>query len=1849
MSSSVSLPQLSPLNFTSLDFNSIVTLVTNIIQDNPSFFNGVNDFLTSNAAIEVIQLVAYIVDLLADRIDWIANELTLPTATQLDNVMNLLALINYRLTLPMTAAVTITMTISSWVQPFVVPAMYRLPATDLNGNTTYFELLMKNSNGNYVYSGTGSTYQFNTGFQVSPILTHNDLVFYQGTSFQEFYTMQGSQNETVQLGQISVEEGSIEVWKVTLDSNGNILTMIELTQVTSFISPAAQAATAMNLPPYEIQDTDQNGVILVFGETPVVTIFNSNGTDQIMVWYRTTTGAAGNITTNSINYTTTLLVSGVNVQANFLNNTSATGGANSETIEHARAYGPLTITTVEKTVNPDDFTVLLGDLPLLLNSITYGKSNEPANIFNELGYYIPPYDAWIYPVVNQSGWENLPTYAYPTGLRVTRPYTLYGLIATEQIIFTTTQAILTKLKYYALNGSTNNIKVSDFFNQTTYVPGTDYVIDLNGRTITVLSGALAVGDLVIVQYFENAGMDANTVVINFATGDTRPIPAQPIYPGLTTYAWSEDLQSMLKENTSSSGDYNWPNNDYYIDYQNSTITRNPSQPFLEGKVSFAISANNFIPYNNLEPVYLANGINNQFIIGLNGLNTTVYNAELDITMDCYNGWATVGNGLNVTLTASNKYSFQIALDGNSEYSEYGFTAPGPTQAWTTAQIGWFITNLSINLANSQPFSSSGAIVFADSFLNPNSPVVTFMSLTTGVASQVQLLGGSGTYVGYTNLFAAFLSSTGSDVITTGNGEAVNIFEAMFRLRASFNSLGLCNGFIGQSLPVNHEEDPEIYSNLNISNPSTFTITTGENNILKFNLIGTAASDGLTSVTLTATAAGTGVYPAVAGQYDLTTYQGRMSLIVNLQLDLNTAYSPHLNVVEAIWMREYGSFYRVGFRLADTTNPNNLIPSIQMYDDGTDPIVTATRTSFKFSTNQISTADNLLIAEISPDSDMNDNNFTRIVLTGAFGPNAFLQVVANTAVNNNALTYLGMATQQSKTGGNITQRALTGTRDLIPTSPGGNTYQISSSPPINNAFNLNIIGTPIGFTDGNYTVTIAPGLYNIIQLVLAINTAFETALFNGLPVNISSFLICEKVEGYSRIRFLMTEFSSTVTPNVQINNTNITPINQSIDTLGFIVGQDMSTSSTIILHYGGDWISNPAADTSQATAIVNSLVNNRIISQDLIVQDTLFTTFDMQATVFVTKGYVPSTVQATAEASVHSTFAINVVQFQSNVAVSSVTNVIGQTPGANYMEVQYFGRDFQLYKNYINGPQYASVTGTQPAEDVILRWSSLSSFQLELDGSTVNNINYDGQYLIVVGNSWADRTYSSTPISFTSTFISFASTDNSINLSSGNFPTGPTGFQPGQLINISGTVFNNFTDAIIVSVTIIKIIVSGVVITNEAAGGTDTISAVIPSLLGAVQNGFKNAINLALGGTTMNITPAVSVIENSGVFTIYTTNTGSSVMLALSSPANLQTKGYQTFALITDILDSVYSASRLISMTGSTFTFIASSNSVNTLSYIRTDLTFLASDNSINTLAGNFITAGFAPDQVIYISGSASNNISGGAITIITSTKMILSGVSIVDESDADSITISVGSFTASGFVPGQIVQITGSVSNNITAGVVASATMTKMILSDCTIVNESDSNNITILVTGPIPNYSIDLSINGGSIVSYSIASPTAGTWTLGNIAAALNAALPDTTITGIDANGLIRVTSLFGGYASSISITAGTAPGTTNLVPLLGGISATIAGTQGYINCLEPTLGISGGALYIEPTVNFGLVPEPTPDIEFYNYQNSGNSTIPADYNEILIVSDDYFLNGQTNSLTEQVHGLILDYVAES
>lgn len=1311
----VKLPALAPIDYTALDFDSITGLIDTLIREHPEYFVGVDDFAQSNAGKFVIDLVSYIVDLLANRVDWVANELTLPTATQKQNVINLLKFINYRLSLPQAAAATVTASISGWVNSFIIPARYSIPAKDLDGNNITFEQFQKD-NDKYIYEGAGSNYEFDTSFEVSPVLSQNDLVFYEGSSYQEFYTMQGVNNEAVQLTRVGVEEGSIRVWKVTKDSNGNILTKRELTETDSFISPEAQTASGTGLPPYKIQTTENDGAYIVFGETPVVEIFSQTGTDEIMVWYRVTKGSVGNITANSINYTTSILAGGSSIQISFLNTTSASGGVESESIENAKRYAPLSITTVEKTVNPDDFVVLLERNESILNSIAYGKSNEPNEVYTEYGYRIPPYETWIYSVYDKTGWENFATYSYPMEMRIGRPYVLYGLQDYENIKFTSgnNDQILTKLKYYSFDNDSANIIVSDVENSIIYTVGDDYVIDLEGRIISRIStGAILDNTIVRVQYYQNDKMDGDYILINFATSDIQDIPRPPIFTGIRTEATMYNFSTVLFENTVSENDFNWPIGDYYIDYENNQIIRNSVCPYLDSRISFGTSGD------------LTAAVNNEFIISFDGLNAPVYNSDHDFHIGTFNGWAQIGNGNSISYLIDT-YSFQISVDGGG-LREFGFTTTSDG-IWTPAELATLIESTSTEIGTGLPFSTADAVVFADSITIPTSPILKFMSKTSGITSSVELRLG----ITYTDLFSLVPNLDFTTSYLTGTGEEVDILNLAVRCRATLNAIGLCNVFSGQELPTSNEEKPEIYSKSDINSPSAFTMTVSVNDTLTFYLEGTAGGtfDGSTQVTFNTV--------VTNSPYDLTTWQGKLNLIRDIQLDIDAAtpggFGQH--VVEVFWLRQTDNHYRIGFRLVDT-GAVSMIPLIKMEDD-------IARTLFQFSIDQSSVEGNLVEAKVSKNSDMVNDFLLRIELRGGFGSTAFIQAKANNALHNNTLSFLGFSDDQFNRGTQILQRTLIADDDI--TEDGALQYIFyDSGVDQNNRLNLNITSPITGVGgDGNYIIVIPSGTYNITQLIEAINTAFKTANFSGTNYNISSFMVCAKVEGENRIRIRMTDFDSTANlPNVEITDDDDADINiKCTNKLGFFLNQSMNSYSTIILSYTGDWNSDYDSDNSEATSIIKYLKNKRLISQDYLIKDPTFSTFDIKATVIVSKGFDRSLIEEQINSALFGTFRIDSREFAQPVAVSNVLKLISDVEGVDHTTIYYFGKDYQLYEEYINREKYAFVRATndKKAEDVSERWDEKSAFKITLDGCTVSNINYDGEYLIIIGDNWTTGDY-----------------------------------------------------------------------------------------------------------------------------------------------------------------------------------------------------------------------------------------------------------------------------------------------------------------------------------------------------------------------------------------------------------------------------------------------------------------------------------------------------------------------------
>lgn len=1319
----IQLPELAKIDYTALDFNTIINLVIEVLQNHPDYFVQMDDFQQSNAGRMTIELVSYVVDLLAERVDWVANELTLPTLTQKEQAMRLLKLINYRLELPATASVTVTASITQYVTPFAISARYGVPATGLNGNQLNFELLNKNEDGKYIYEGVGSTYQFNTGNQVTPILSHNDLVFYEGTSYREFFTMQGINNESVQLERTGIEEDSIRVWRITRNVQGQIVTRRELPIVTSFISPEAQDASANNLPPLTIENTEDNGVFLVFGEEPVVTTFNPGGKEEILVWYRVTSGQVGNVSRNAINYQTTLLVGGQNIQITFVNATAASGGSASETLENAKRYGPLRITTAEKTVNPQDFVVLLQEFGALMNSIAYGKSNEPAEIINDFGYYIPPFETWIYAIFNKAGWPSFPTYSYETSFQVGRPYVKYGPTDEERITFIIGEPnrLLPKLVNNALNNDYSNLSVYNLQRDITYIPGDDYVVDLEARTLNrVDGGAIDEEQTVVVRYFENSDI-GDEITINFMTGDIQDIPETPAYPGFATTAWAINSDRIYLENDVSFNDFNYPTNDYYIDYTTNEIIRKSPLPFLDSQNTFGSSQ------------IIQKGINNEVIIEFDGLSLTSYNTKHDFTLAALGGWTRVGSGLPINYTPGATYYFKVAIDGG-ESVEYVFTQSLTTSTpgtWTTRELVEEIYLNAQRVDNSDPFSGTNIILFADTFDDPPSNIITFASPTAGPTSQIHLDNGT-TGGPSADLFGlAELTS-----FTVGFGEDIDIFDLALRSRATLNTLGICNGFQGQVLPANNEEKPEIYSKSDLANPSAFDL--GVNNQIDLILQGTEFGnfDGTQTITFSTVTAN--------GPYDLTRLQRRLDLELDMQTDIDAAGTGfgQQDVVKVFVLRTPDGFYRIGFRLIDTLS-TTLDPWVAVSDAATNNA----RLLLQFSNNQTSEnidRNNLVSAKVSPESDMVTDFLLRLQMLGASGSEALIKVESNKALHTNTLNLIQMGNNQYRRGTSILSRELPAKYEVAEDAP--LEYTITdSSPNENNEFNLNITSPPSGFSDGDYIITLTAGTYNLSELIDEINTALTTADYNGNPTDISSFIICEKAYGSNSLVFSMIDFDDTATepPDVVINSDNDAAIGtRTLDKLGFPIGESMSEFATLQLHYAGNWISDENADASEEASIKNFLEDKQLICQDYIIKDPHFSSFDIKGSVYVAKGFDLQIVKNEVVNDIRANYSLDNREFAESVAVSQILRLIDNTEGVQYTVVDYFGKDYQLYEQYVNATKAAVVTGIDSADYILEHWDAKSAFKITVDGTAAGGVNLDGSYVVVIGDTWTNRDYDS---------------------------------------------------------------------------------------------------------------------------------------------------------------------------------------------------------------------------------------------------------------------------------------------------------------------------------------------------------------------------------------------------------------------------------------------------------------------------------------------------------------------------
>jgi len=320
------MPDSSPpqLSYTGRDFALIRADLEAFVQaTRPDDFT---DFFDSNLGVTIIDLLAYIGDLLSYGQDITAQEVFLATARRLESALRFARSVGF---VPRSATAAT-----------VIVASGALPA-----NVVTFGAIVRA--GSFVSGANGRRYELDTDQTIIPGSSTASFTLAEGQRYTEAFAPSQLPNQTFTVARGVVEEAS---WDVFVGDATNPLN--EWTQVTNVLFETTNSQT------YEIFFDGQGRLSVTFGNGTAGMIPAST----ITITYRTTNGQRGNAGINTIRGTMQAEVIGTQTTAalSVLNSKgAATGGLDREGVEELRVSIPAFIRTLDKVITITDYEQLV--------------------------------------------------------------------------------------------------------------------------------------------------------------------------------------------------------------------------------------------------------------------------------------------------------------------------------------------------------------------------------------------------------------------------------------------------------------------------------------------------------------------------------------------------------------------------------------------------------------------------------------------------------------------------------------------------------------------------------------------------------------------------------------------------------------------------------------------------------------------------------------------------------------------------------------------------------------------------------------------------------------------------------------------------------------------------------------------------------------------------------------------------------------------------------------------------------------------------------------------------------------------------------------------------------------------------------------------------------------------------------------------------------------------------------------------------------------------------------------------------------------------------------------------------
>jgi hypothetical protein len=325
-------PNLRNLDFSALDYQAMERAGIEYIRS--YFGQSYNDYYASNGAMMLLELVAYMSNILSERSDILIDEAFLPTAQTKEAVIEHLALINQEILRATPATVDIAITVPNKIPTEVrIPAGISFSVAGPDGSAVNFE----------VFRAPGD---FTSDIIIPP--GRRGVIAYgiEGSTANLQRQSNGGPDQYIDIMETNVLDDPISVFI----STGAAQTQWRRVEVIATAGATDRVYQVSYL-------GDRTRILFGDGNSGAIPISGQ----MIGVSYRTGGGSRGRIGTGILNDTRPIAPqppSSAGVEVSFSNPSPSIGGTDEETIDQARKRAPQEFSTHNSATTSEDYSIL---------------------------------------------------------------------------------------------------------------------------------------------------------------------------------------------------------------------------------------------------------------------------------------------------------------------------------------------------------------------------------------------------------------------------------------------------------------------------------------------------------------------------------------------------------------------------------------------------------------------------------------------------------------------------------------------------------------------------------------------------------------------------------------------------------------------------------------------------------------------------------------------------------------------------------------------------------------------------------------------------------------------------------------------------------------------------------------------------------------------------------------------------------------------------------------------------------------------------------------------------------------------------------------------------------------------------------------------------------------------------------------------------------------------------------------------------------------------------------------------------------------------------------------------------